>query len=552
MKTLLYTVLCLVFIIRIHAQSPTKSCFPIPPATTYDYTKPKAVADCSGWMTKTHISEKPCLPNQPWRLVFEDEFNGTQLDRNKWKSVGQCDTSGHIYNQEANLVFTGSTMKMQFKQQNILGYCPNYKISKNFNYTSGGIQTHTKFRHGFFEVRCKLPTGVGVNPSFWLYGDCSQEVDVFELLRKSNTVHGNYIYSNIHRDYDCEGSKGKCEHGYYTLFPSTYTDGNFHTFGFEWDAYKYEFYIDGCLTRRDYFAYKWRTTLVPAIVHDPNRGYDGPVKNCGDLNKLNDDYWVYKGFPTHTMRVILTLQKLKDDPSNNLQEFEIDYVRIWQKQNCDEDIKICDFYDYSQSHDHPHTYTHHDPVIAKTITFECGNSGTCNYQMDLIYGHESSRSYYATQQIDMLPGFDTGLAPDQGGSDAISHRFDAGIRPCPIAVPGKTEEEDYLTENQENELTEFDELEHDTEPEPILTDIPTDLEIYPNPSTNEVHIHIPDTKNSYFTLILTDIQMKTVKILESGTTQSQHVYNLQDIPSGMYFVQFISNHRKITKKLIKL
>jgi beta-glucanase (GH16 family) len=514
------------------------------------YLQPQQKADCNGWMNKEKIDQKHCLPNQPWRLVFEDEFNGTQLDRSKWKSYGQC--AGDVYNQEANLAFTGSSVKMMFKQQNITGYCTDNNTYQNFNYTSGAIQTHSKFRHGFFEIRCKLPAGIGVNPSFWLYGDCAQEADVFELLTKNSINHGENIHSDTHKRLDCSGTKPKCKFGYTYYSDDSYTDGNFHIFGFEWDAYKYEFYIDGCKTRSDYCAYKWK---LDDGFFNPNLGYLGPVKNCGDLDKKNDKYWVHKGFPTHTMTVILTLQKLQDDASNSYQEFEIDYVRIWQKQNCDEDIKICDFNDYSRSHDHINTYTHHDPVIARSITFECGSSGSCNYQMDLIYGHESRRAYFATERIDILPGFDTGLAPGYGGSDAISPRFDAGIRPCPVAVSGKMEEEEYFTGN-ENQEYEADELADITESElngrPETLSKNTDLEVYPNPATNEVYIRIPDTQGKNFTLQLTDIQMKTIKILETGSVQYQQVYTLQDIPSGMYFVQFISSSHKITKKLIKL
>jgi hypothetical protein len=358
--------------------------------------------------------------------------------------------------------------------------------------------------------------------------------------------HGETIYSNTHKSLHC--TNPKCQFGYNVYSDASFTDNNFHTFGFEWDAYEYKFYIDGCLTRRDYFAYKTKTAN-PSF--NPNAGYRRPVKNCADLDKEDDKYWVYRVFPTHTMRVILTLQKLQNDPSNNYQEFEIDYVRIWQKINCDEKIKICDFNDYSQHYNYTHTYTHHDPVIAKTITFECGNSGSCNYQMDLSYNHESSRSYYATDTIDILPGFDTGLAPDQGDTDAVSYRFDAGIRPCPVSVPGKTDEEEYYADNEDTE--NLPETETEEMPQQTLTDNSlNDLWVYPNPSTGEVHIHIPNTNNNPFSLTLTDIQMKTVKVLETGTVQNQHIYNLQELPAGMYFVQFSSLSHKITKKIIKL
>lgn len=100
------------------------------------------------------------------------------------------------------------------------------------------------------------------------------------------------------------------------------------------------------------------------------------------------------------------------------------------------------------------------------------------------------------------------------------------------ALSDKMEEEEYFadTENQEyeaDELADVTETEFNCKPEILSKN--TDLEIYPNPANSEVYIRIPNTQGERFTLVLTDIQMKAIKVLESGSIQNQHIYKLQDV-----------------------
>lgn len=53
-------------------------------------------------------------------------------------------------------------------------------VPKYYDYTSGQIFSKTKFHYGIFEMKCKIPKDTW--PAFWLFGECCEEIDIFEFL----------------------------------------------------------------------------------------------------------------------------------------------------------------------------------------------------------------------------------------------------------------------------------------------------------------------------------------------------------------------------------
>src|SRR6267154_2386536 len=77
-----------------------------------------------------------------WRVVFEDNFDGTELDRNH-------DLANGILSLVARPVRDG----------------------RGASYESGMIRSRRTFYYGYFETRVFLPDARGAWPAFWLNSD---------------------------------------------------------------------------------------------------------------------------------------------------------------------------------------------------------------------------------------------------------------------------------------------------------------------------------------------------------------------------------------------
>ncbi|MCR4725620.1 MAG: glycoside hydrolase family 16 protein [Clostridia bacterium] len=111
-----------------------------------------------------------------------------------------------------------------------------------------GNVTMTGYTHGYgyYEIRCKLPSVKGIWHAFWMMcGDVYSlgngsadgvEIDVFEYLPARDSVN-----HALHWDgYD------EAHQNIYKRYEKTnLADGEYHTFGTNWDENGYAFYIDG-------------------------------------------------------------------------------------------------------------------------------------------------------------------------------------------------------------------------------------------------------------------------------------------------------------------
>lgn len=117
--------------------------------------------------------------------------------------------------------------------------------------------------YGYFEIRCILPKGAGLNPAFWLlsdgmFGDTTDggvtgaEVDILE----TNTYYNksspsfNSIVQTIHVDSYDEAHKWENQGEFYADDPYN----KFNTYGVEWNKDEYIFYINGVETARTSFG----------------------------------------------------------------------------------------------------------------------------------------------------------------------------------------------------------------------------------------------------------------------------------------------------------
>jgi len=135
-----------------------------------------------------------------WRLIWQDEFDGTQLDRSKWdldiKYTGESNAELEIYtDRQDNLRLKNSLLIIEAREEQYQGY----------RYTSARLKTQGlhSWTYGRVEARIKIPYGQGLWPAFWLLGenvstvgwpDCG-EIDIMENIGRMpavvrGTLHG--------------------------------------------------------------------------------------------------------------------------------------------------------------------------------------------------------------------------------------------------------------------------------------------------------------------------------------------------------------------------
>jgi hypothetical protein len=77
------------------------------------------------------------------------------------------------------------------------------------------------------------------------------------------------------------------------------------------------------------------------------------------------------------------------------------------------------------------------------------------------------------------------------------------------------------------------------------------INIYPNPSTDFVHIEIPDIGNKTVNLMVINALGEVVLRHNTTITGSyNYLLNVSDLPKGIYFVSINSGNNKYLKKII--
>ncbi len=178
------------------------------------------------------------------QLVWQDEFDGTTLDLNKWAfdlgdgcpSLCGWGNNELVYYTQNNHKLQGGNLVIGVKKENLGGG----------NFSSTKITTKNKFSqtYGRFESRIKLPKGRGLWPAFWMLSTGNNwpmtgEIDIMEnrgdvMQRTVGTVHYGSPWPN--NQYD--GT---------TYDHSADLSADFHIYAVEWEPDYIRWYFDGVL-----------------------------------------------------------------------------------------------------------------------------------------------------------------------------------------------------------------------------------------------------------------------------------------------------------------
>ena len=208
--------------------------------------------------------EPSYLPEGSWKLVWADEFDGTELDRSKWDfRLNFWGERFAAYTDEGVVLDGNSHIELHRVEKNGYYVSPqlqtgsnSFDIPKSDNQNPWGQNEiwplgpleKPKFvhRYGYYECRCKFQKDPSTMWSaFWTQSPtigarfepewCGIESDIMESFKSGTATTGN-IMGGYGKQYREEGRV------HYDLKE---TSDGWHYFGMNWQPDGYVFYCDG-------------------------------------------------------------------------------------------------------------------------------------------------------------------------------------------------------------------------------------------------------------------------------------------------------------------
>lgn len=193
--------------------------------------------------TDTSGFETP-LTYPGYHLVWDDEFNGSQLNPNDWNY--ETGTGGNGWGNNELEYYTSRPQNIFLSDGNLV--IEARKESYNGSqYTSARITTQGKeqFTYGRIDIRAKLPVQTGMWPALWMLGSnistvgwpqCG-ETDIMELIGKnSHQVVGSFHWKNS------SGTESTFNNTY--TLPSGDFSQQFHVYSLIWSKDSLQILVD--------------------------------------------------------------------------------------------------------------------------------------------------------------------------------------------------------------------------------------------------------------------------------------------------------------------
>ncbi|MAM88802.1 MAG: hypothetical protein CME36_15970 [unclassified Hahellaceae] len=189
----------------------------------------------------------PATPSG-WKMVWNDEFNGSQIDRSKWELAVDGKGGGnnelqYYTNRPANAFVKDGKLVIQALRERYSG------ADGTRDFTSARLSTPNKgdWTYGRVEVRARMPAGQGMWPAIWMlptdwvYGGwaASGEIDIMEAVNLG-AAGGNEVHGTIHYGgkWPNNTHKGK------SVTPASSVSENFHVYAIEWEEGEIRWYVN--------------------------------------------------------------------------------------------------------------------------------------------------------------------------------------------------------------------------------------------------------------------------------------------------------------------
>jgi len=192
-----------------------------------------------------------------WTKSFEDNFT-TDLDKwNTWNG-GAFNNELQLY-QASNLSLSNGNLVISATKETVSGPTTPFDATpKTFDYTSGRIESKTNFSASTatprvrMMARIKLPSGYGMWPAFWSYGDpwpTQGEIDILEARGQEDFKYQtNYFYGrNANRNL-VRGAEG-------FVTTDVSLQSCYHVYEMIWSQNNLQFYFDGVMVKTNSGSY---------------------------------------------------------------------------------------------------------------------------------------------------------------------------------------------------------------------------------------------------------------------------------------------------------
>jgi beta-glucanase (GH16 family) len=285
-----------------------------------------------------------------WVLNTEasDEFSGTTIDEDRWYIVGKFENGKPVYKDpdypnknvwkgRAPSQFSGRNYRLEngkliletrwepdfpFADDNKQTWGDDNKVENFENITTACFIGRKNFKYGYMEIKSKA-ADAEITSAFWATGS-QTELDMFEQFgdhrQKGKEWKDRELWWSIH-DWSKEG-KGKTVYTERLDYGFRVAD-DFHVYGIEWNENGLKFYVDGNLftqaTKEQVDAYAKERDLPNGWV------MDGPIHLW-----LDQETFPWHGVPDSLEDLELNSPEGKKE--DGVVDFEIEYVRVWQKK----------------------------------------------------------------------------------------------------------------------------------------------------------------------------------------------------------------------------
>ena len=279
------------------------------------------------WVVEETVQESKYYPisdlenKEGWVLneALSDEFEGTEIDTVKWFVEGLNDNY-YIWKGRApsqfvphNVLVENGILKLRTAWEPDYDFFAesysdgNMGTSKYGEYegkpmpvTTAGVLTNKRFLHGYMEVRSKVGNAA-ITGAFWAIG-YEQELDIYELMGNPKNKTGNIredSYLATAHDWSPPAQRPTKIFNH-ELDLGFRTADDFHVYGAEWGVDFLKLFIDGKMIHhftQDELGTAW-------VLNNPMEIW------------LDSEIFFWLGLPHK--------EELPVD-------FEIDYMRVWQK-----------------------------------------------------------------------------------------------------------------------------------------------------------------------------------------------------------------------------
>ena len=272
---------------------------PAPTPTPEPTSTPKPTSTSTPAPTSTPLPTHAAWELKGWNIVWHDEFDGSELNRENWN----FDIGDNGWGNEEWQSYTDKPENVRIEEgMLVIEAREDTTLPSDRPYSSARIKTQGlhSWQYGRIEARMKLPYGQGIWPAFWMVGDIDAswpaigEIDILEHIGKEPKT----IYATVH----APGYVGENGVGGSLVVPTDTLKNDFHIYAIEWEENELRWYLDD----QEYFK------LTPEDVPDE---------------------WIFR----HPFYIILNVAVgglwpgYPDDTTVFPQFLLVDYIRVYQR-----------------------------------------------------------------------------------------------------------------------------------------------------------------------------------------------------------------------------